>query len=662
MKFDVKSLPLVGGAKILEEKDGFTTLLLPASGGGLSITPFIGSRERYLVFDLEVLEEHSAAFNLFVWPKDAAPGDEATFRQRFGMMPRVCGRVVFDTEWLNGETLFGERNPGQLKVVCHGSRVSREEVGRMELTNFESFHDMRVRISGFELTDRKPTEFPLPDVKLIDALGQYKRKDWAGKTQSLAELSGILHKELESDAVYPKGWTKWGGFADRKLTEGTGFFGRVKADGRWWLTDPDGYAFFSVGPDCVRPGGDSRVDPVASLCDWLPDREGEFASAYTVDAKRGWVDFSFVQANLMRVFGENWKAKWMELLRRHLMNNGMNTLANWSDPEALQKMRMPYVTSLPAFPATEKMIFRDFPDVFSPEFAKNAERCALALSARADDPFMIGYFLRNEPAWAFVDGLVLAEEVLHNPLRTFCKQALLDELRQQYGTIAALNAAWRTAFPDFSALEKPINKAASLSHDAEADLRRFSRKMVEAYVSVPSAACRKVDGNHMILGMRWAWISDPDLVCGWENFDVFSINCYAVDPTPSIQNVVDLGVDLPVMIGEFHFGSLEGGLTATGLEGTLTQKDRAIAYRCYLEHAAAHPYGVGCHYFQLYDQFALGRFDGENYNIGLLDVCSRPYTAMMEASLATAKRLLPVLEGRCAPYNEPPHMIPMIAY
>jgi hypothetical protein len=35
----------------------------------------------------------------------------------------------------------------------------------------------------------------------------------------------------------------------------------------------------------------------------------------------------------------------------------------------------------------------------------------------------------------------------------------------------------------------------------------------------------------MILGMRWAWISDPP-AAGWENFDVFSINCYAVDPPP----------------------------------------------------------------------------------------------------------------------------------
>ena len=92
--------------------------------------------------------------------------------------------------------------------------------------------------------------------------------------------------------------------------------------------------------------------------------------------------------------------------------------------------------------------------------------------------------------------------------------------------------------------------------------------------------------------MRWAWISDPDLATGWENFDVFSINCYAVDPTEAISHVVELGVDLPVMIGEFHFGALDTGLSATGLEGVLTQKDRGKAYRYYCERVAAHPNGV----------------------------------------------------------------------
>ena len=166
----------------------------------------------------------------------------------------------------------------------------------------------------------------------------------------------------------------------------------------------------------------------------------------------------------------------------------------------------------------------------------------------------------------------------------------------------------------------------------------------------------------MILGMRWAWISDPDLVIAWENFDVFSINCYAVDPTDRIQRVVDLGVDLPVMIGEFHFGALDAGLPATGLKGVKSQKDRGMAYRYYCESVATHPYGVGCHYFQCYDQFALGRFDGENYNIGLFDICSCAYEEMMEEIQKCSGRIYRVAAGeigRCPGEAQP---IPMVAY
>ena len=166
----------------------------------------------------------------------------------------------------------------------------------------------------------------------------------------------------------------------------------------------------------------------------------------------------------------------------------------------------------------------------------------------------------------------------------------------------------------------------------------------------------------MILGMRWAWISDPYLVEGWENFDVFSINCYAVDPTSAIQNIVDLGVDLPVMIGEFHFGALDAGLPATGLEGVLSQRDRGIAYRHYCEKAAAHPNGVGCHYFQCYDQFVLGRFDGENYNIGLFDICSQPYPNMMEQIKRCSSEIYEVADGQKEPCKEKAETIPMIAY
>ena len=153
-------------------------------------------------------------------------------------------------------------------------------------------------------------------------------------------------------------------------------------------------------------------------------------------------------------------------------------------------------------------------------------------------------------------------------------------------------------------------------------------------------------------------MKNPDLVTGWENFDVFSLNCYSVDPTAAIENVERLGVDLPVMIGEFHFGALDRGPTATGLEGVQTQSERAKAFRYYCERVAAHPYGVGCHFFQCYDQFVLGRFDGENYNIGLFDICSRPYPEMFDAALTAMERTPALMRGETLPTEERPPQHP----
>ena len=104
------------------------------------------------------------------------------------------------------------------------------------------------------------------------------------------------------------------------------------------------------------------------------------------------------------------------------------------------------------------------------------------------------------------------------------------------------------------------------------------------------------------------------------------------------------------------------GLPATGLEAVRDQADRGRAYRYYCERAAAHPCGVGCHWFQCYDQFALGRFDGENYNIGLFDITLRPCREMADAVRAAAENIYAVKAGEKPPFDEKPESLPMIAY
>ena len=85
--------PLIQGAKILEAGQGEATVLFPKESGGFDMPQIAGAKERYLVFDLEVLEDHSNTMDLFVWTADAKEGDPFTFNLRFGVLPRVKAKI-----------------------------------------------------------------------------------------------------------------------------------------------------------------------------------------------------------------------------------------------------------------------------------------------------------------------------------------------------------------------------------------------------------------------------------------------------------------------------------------------------------------------------------------------------------------------------------------
>jgi hypothetical protein len=676
-KIGIEEKLLYNGVKIISGSTSDAILLVPAAGGGLILPQAIGFKERYLTFYAETPEDHSLSLEFLAYADDnMVKGEDSSPRHqihgvRFGIMPQFRTLICLDTKWFDGHILFPGHTEGELKVVCHGGRIQTESVKAVTLEVRPMFHDVRLRLSDITLTDERPKSFPTPEIKLIDELGQYKMKEWPGKVQNLEELKNKLNKVLEKpDDFFIKEWSKYGGWTKKKLDEGTGFFTRYKQDGRWWLVDPEGYAFFSTGPDCVGTSADCRIDGVEQLLDWLPPRDDPdyrdmFFSSYdysTFEIRPSGVVFSYPAANLFRIYGKEWHKKWSNLVSRQLKSNGMNTIGNWSDESILGKITMPYVIPLTRFPETKISIFRDFPDVLSEEYKKDAEECAKFLLPFVRDPYMIGYFLRNEPMWAFVNNLVIADEVLYNPAPSVCKDELIRFLREKYKSPKALSEAWKHSFTSFDDLRKPLENASRFSENSLKDLREFSKILLRAYVAIPAKACREVDPNHMNLGMRWAWISDPDIITGWENFDVFSINCYFEDPTPALDNVRNLGVDLPIVIGEFHFGALDLGLTSTGLKGTPNQQERGKAYRYYCERVAAHPHGVGCHWFQFYDQFPLGRFDGENYNIGLFDICSLPNEEMMSAIRGCAKSLYEIAGGSKPPTNDLPQLIPMVAF
>jgi hypothetical protein len=106
------------------------------------------------------------------------------------------------------------------------------------------------------------------------------------------------------------------------------------------------------------------------------------------------------------------------------------------------------------------------------------------------------------------------------------------------------------------------------------------------------------------------------------------------------------GVDKPLLVGEFHFGALDRGLTHTGLRSVPSQPQRAAAYCLYLREALCHPHLVGAHWFQYADQCVTGRFDGENYQIGFVDITDTPYAETIAACRAVGDVLYRTRAGK----------------
>ena len=643
------------GVEMVRTEAGYQ-LTVPASGGKMIISgrPMqLGGVDwtgmKYLVMEVTGQDELDQAFTVCFMTPAATEGPMCIINA--GVLPKVRTKWPIALSLLDSQTMFIPRTPGRLKEIILGRGINLDEAAVMVLSFKKTPMDQHLVIHDFYLTAEKPDCSLTEAMPLVDKLGQFIHKEWPGKTHSEEEMVSALRQEraaIQPDASY-EGRSRFGGDLSNKY-EGTGFF-RTHFDGkRWCLVDPDGYRFVSTGLDCCIPGDAGYVDGIEALLSEMPDKEifANFEESFdlTVDNDRfggQYINHSVV--NLVRAFGKEWKQAWMEITRARLIKWQFNTIGNWSDKEFVRFAHLPYVWPLADFPTTEAKIFRDFPDVFSEEYTKNCAAFAEQLHEFVGDPYMIGYFLRNEPEWAFVQGLIIADKVLENPADTHCKREMIRFLREKYGDIAALNSAWGKSYQSFEDLQQAQPPVSTFGEKALEDAKDFSRILIRKYVSIPSDACRAVDPDHMNLGMRYAMLLDPILLEGHENFDVFSLNGYDANCFPSIQQAGEM-TGKPVIIGEFHFGAPDVGMLAAAICSVAAQEDRGPAYRAYYEGALDSPYFVGAHYFSLNDQPVLGRYDGENCQIGAVDVCVKPYETFTKDVTAVNEEIYALTDGK----------------
>jgi hypothetical protein len=624
--------------------------------------PGLLGKAKYLTTDMLV-----DGNNLLVFSVALQEGEKGrTFRFIFGGLPQCSFRVRLVLELVDQRRWRMEREGAFLKPMCAGDRVDLAQVDRMQFTVLHKrpgpvrWCMTPLRAAPGEV--EKIAAPVLPKGKLLDEMGQSTLHEWPGKTRSLDELKKRIQSQWEDapKQSWPEEFTRWGGWKRKKLTEGKGFF-RTHNDGkRWWLVDPDGYAYWSAGLDCVRVDTDGRYDGLESALTWLPDPSGEFREIFgTVERRRLEGKFiNYLAANMIRALGPTgWREKWAKIALAEMKRLRFNTVANWSEWEFAKAAGFPYVRPLDFSARKSGWIYRDFPDVYHPEFEADAAQYAGELANTANDPAFIGYFLMNEPTWGFSSELP-AVGMLYNTPACHSRRELTLTLKKKYASDQALAAAWK--MPATFAKVESGKWQGVFTKEALEDLRDFTVLIVERYFKTISSACRRVDPNHLNLGMRWAGIPPDWAVRGMKFFDVFSLNCYREKmPRAEAEKIHEM-LQMPVMVGEYHFGALDVGLPASGIGHLKNQADRARAYRIYLEDAAADPYCVGVHWFTLYDQSAIGRFDGECYNIGFLDVCNRAYEEMGTAAINSHEQMYPVAEGDTAPFADAPEHLPLL--
>ena len=480
----------------------------------------------------------------------------------------------------------------------------------------------------------------------IDKYGQFVHKDWPDKVHCDADFARQREKEAKDLAAHPgpDGWDRWGGWADGPQLEKTGSFTTTKWNGKWWIVDPDGHLWWSHGPVRVSPSCATTplATPTGDRAGWfqeLPAKNDPVFGAFyeTRDVllwpyygKRG-IDkvYDFSAANLRRKYGEKWFETWADLAHRRLRSWGCNTIANGSDKRICLMDRTPYterfeIHSRPI--AGHKGGWWEFPDPFDPFFRAEARRMTEVYKAEINDPWCMGFFVDNEHNWGKPHSFALS--TLKSPADQPCKAVFRDRLMAKYGTVEKLNAAWGTAYADWDAFMSETNGLKKLK-GAKGDLEAFSAEIADNYFRIIREELKRANPGKLYLGCRWAQTAQDFVVRAAAKYcDIISYNIYS-------KNLRSFklpdGVDVPVLIGEFHFGALDRGPFCPGLILLKDQKERAATYEDYVLSALEHPQFVGVHWHQFSDQATSGRFDGENMQVGWTDVCDTPYWETVEA-------------------------------
>ena len=405
--------------------------------------------------------------------------------------------------------------------------------------------------------------------------------EWTAKpTRTLAQLP-----ELPLDAS----GARYGGIAETKYAA-TGFFHTRKIGNRWWLVDPEGHLFIHKGVTSVK---------------MLKSDEAK--------------------SSLREKFGT--KKKWASSTSELLIEHGFNGLGPWCDKNNFPSPEAPLVYTkiwnfMSAYGKQRGGTYQasghtgypqDCPFIFDPEFPKFCMMHARQLSDTKDDPWLLGHFTDNELPWR----IRMLDDYLKLPSTDPGYRTAVKWLRKRHG---------RKFKPD-----KITTK----------DRERFLAFAADTYFSIVTAAIRKHDPNHLILGARFHGrvLKVPALFkAAGRHVDVVSVNYYhAWTPDVKLMSSWEKSSKKPILITEWYAKAEDSGLGNTSGAGWLvkTQKDRAAFYQNFTLGLLESRVCVGWHWFRYCDNDPTEKGtdpSNRDANKGLFTNRYQPYSELLQST------------------------------
>ena len=430
-------------------------------------------------------------------------------------------------------------------------------------------------------------------------------KGFQGVFSKIDATSAEPHPPADTKANFPSYTSD--SFIAGVTDKATGFFHVVqREDGRWWTIDPLGRGVVLLGVDHVRYAGHLSQRTRRNV--HLEANRRKFPN------KADWASDALAR---LKSWGFNLLGAGCELTLRH---RGLVHTAFLSMGNALCGSTLPaeyYICPNEHRPCSA------FPNVFHPDFEAWCDHVARTQCRPVrDDPWLFGYFLDNELAW-------------------WGRGALDTGLFDAVAKLPDGHPA-RKAQKDF--LSKRGVKGA-VSKEVKLD---FLRLAAERYFGIASAAIRRHDPNHLVMGVRFAGIGGAHPVV-WEvagrYCDVVTFNCYPwADLDRNVMMMsrarnakrVDAAfaelyglVKKPMLITEWSFPALDSGLPCTGGAGQRfrTQTLRTQATELFAKTMLSLPFLIGYDYFMWVDQPLEGISDAfpEDSNYGLINLQGDAY-------------------------------------